>query len=193
MSSKRLSLQAGGSFSLCEGLPFTIRVSCLMYKSSVSHLKVAYIIHVFQLPVGSFLLCECLPGTFWKLPIYCACLQNNCLYRQGEVSHYVNVLPSPLWSFLLNVDGFHVSSGSCQHHVDVFQLPEGSFLTKRMSSRHLSYLLIVYVFDVVWKWPTSGRGPPSSSRMYSHYVNVSQALFEVTYSLWMSSISSVNF
>ena len=62
-----------------------------------------------------------------------------------------------------------------------------------MSSRHLSYLLIVYVFDVVWKWPTSGRGPPFSSRMFSHYVNVSQALFEVTYLLWMSSMSSGSF
>ena len=53
--------------------------------------------------------------------------------------------------------------------------------------------LIVYVFDVVWKWPTSGRGPPFSSRMFSHYVNFSQALFEVTYLLWMSSMSSGSF
>ena len=52
-------------------------------------------VEVFHLPVGSFLTMWMSSRHFLKLPTYCGCLQNVCLCRQGEVSHYVNVFPSP--------------------------------------------------------------------------------------------------
>ena len=181
------------SFSPCECLP--IFIWSFLLNVDVFNVSSVNCLHHTCLPIASrkFLTMWMSSRHFLEVT-YLLCMSSKQLSLQtGGSFSLCECLPTTIWSFLLNVDGFNVSSGSCQHHVDVFQLPEGSFLTKRMSSRHLSYLLIVYVFDVVWKWPTSGRGPPFSSRMFSHYVNVSQALFEVTYLLWMSSMSSGSF
>ena len=53
--------------------------------------------------------------------------------------HYLN--------FLLNVDVFNVSSVSCLHHVDVFQLPVGSLsICECLPGTFWSYLIIVDVF-----------------------------------------------